>query len=422
MRKKKDDKHMVKEQEICQPQTEANPTPDIPLNQLDLGDDDMVLDDSQGEAGEDTPADELPTSTQAADGQQEEDKQPADKTMEKPKGFKRFWNIFGAYIILLPIVFCISSAYIVNIPRTYKAETKLAPESSSSSGISSLSNIASSFGFDIGMGQSEDAVYPELYPDLFQSSNFIINLLKVKVVSQNRKISTTYYDYLCKYQKTTPWDPYIKKLKEKYTKKEPEAAGARPDTLDPYHLTRKQEMLIKGVAGSIVCSVDKQTSVITIAVTDQDPYIAACMADSARALLQEFITNYRTNKARTDLDYYEKLVGQAKKDYQKSVKLYAEYADSHQGDLLQTYQSKRDELENDMQLKYNTMTALLQQLENAKAKVQERTPAFTTIWNTTVPVKPSGPKRMIFVAACLLFTMFSIFCWHKRHYLLGDLI
>ena len=43
------------------------------------------------------------------------------------------------------------------------------------------------------------------------------------------------------------------------------------------------------------------------------------------------------------------------------------------------------------------------QLEAAKAKVQERTPAFTVLKGAAVPVKPAGPKRMIFVAAMLFF-------------------
>jgi uncharacterized protein involved in exopolysaccharide biosynthesis len=37
------------------------------------------------------------------------------------------------------------------------------------------------------------------------------------------------------------------------------------------------------------------------------------------------------------------------------------------------------------------------QLQAAKAKVQERTPAFTIIQGAAVPVKPTGPKRMLFV-------------------------
>ena len=58
-----------------------------------------------------------------------------------------------------------------------------------------------------------------------------------------------------------------------------------------------------------------------------------------------------------------------------------------------------------MQLKYNTYTTLMAQYQAAKAKVQERTPAFTVIKGASVPVKPAGPKRMIFVAAMCIFAV-----------------
>ena len=66
-----------------------------------------------------------------------------------------------------------------------------------------------------------------------------------------------------------------------------------------------------------------------------------------------------------------------------------------------------------MQLKYNVYTALNTRQEAAMAKLQENTPVFTTLTNATVPVKPAGPKRMIFVAVWLFLatcgTLFKLF-------------
>jgi LPS O-antigen subunit length determinant protein (WzzB/FepE family) len=46
-----------------------------------------------------------------------------------------------------------------------------------------------------------------------------------------------------------------------------------------------------------------------------------------------------------------------------------------------------------MQLKYNTYTALEQGVEQAQAKVQEVTPAFTTLQSATVPIEKKSPQR-----------------------------
>ena len=61
-------------------------------------------------------------------------------------------------------------------------------------------------------------------------------------------------------------------------------------------------------------------------------------------------------------------------------------------------------MENDMQLKFNAYSTINTQLQAAKAKVQERTPAFTTLKGAAVPIKPAGPKRMLFVFLMLILT------------------
>jgi hypothetical protein len=45
-------------------------------------------------------------------------------------------------------------------------------------------------------------------------------------------------------------------------------------------------------------------------------------------------------------------------------------------------------------------------MEAAKAKIQERTPSFTTLKSASVPIKPAGPKRMLFVLGMVLLATF----------------
>ena len=71
------------------------------------------------------------------------------------------------------------------------------------------------------------------------------------------------------------------------------------------------------------------------------------------------------------------------------------------------YRAKQNDLENDMQLKYNTYTTINTQLQAAKAKVQEKTTAFTVLKGAAVPIKPTGPKRMIFIFGMLILAAFG---------------
>lgn len=302
----------------------------------------------------------------------------------------------------------LSSILIVCVPREYTSQVVLAPEDDGSSG-STLSDIASSFGFDFGAMRSSDAIYPLLYPDLFDSNDFIVKLLETKVETIDGSLDTTYLEYMMNHQKYSPWKPVINKVIS-LVKPKPrvyDAVSRKKDGIDPFMLTYKEFMMIKKVKENIKCTVDKKTNVITISVSDQDPLICATMADSACVRLQNFITQYRTSKARADFEYYSKLSEEAKLDYRQAVKEYSDYCDSHKGMVLQAFISRKDELESDMDAKYNTLTVLNAQIQTAKARIQEKTPAFTMLQNASVPIKPSSPKRMIFVF-CMTLLAFVI--------------
>ncbi len=308
-----------------------------------------------------------------------------------------------AFFYTMPIVFVLSSLIIISIPRSYTCEVKLAPESTSS-GIGSIGALASSFGVNLANKlDNEDAISPELYPDLMNSIDFKVSLFPIKIQTKDKKIETTYYNYLEKHQKYAWWLIPINYIKKLFEKKEDKPFDSSKK-IDPFILTKKQKDIASLIEQKIDCEVDKKTNVISIVVTDQDPLVCATMADSIKSRLQLFITDYRTNKAKIDLEYTKKLYVEAKSSYDKARQLYATFSDENQELILESYKAKQEDLENEMQLKYNNYNSICQQLLAAKAKVQERTPAFTTLQSASVPNKPSKPKRMLFVLAMLFLT------------------
>ena len=60
-------------------------------------------------------------------------------------------------------------------------------------------------------------------------------------------------------------------------------------------------------------------------------------------------------------------------------------------------QEKRDYLENQMQLKYNAYTQLMDRVNVAEAKVQERTPDFVVLQPSLVPYKADSPKKLLII-------------------------
>lgn len=280
------------------------------------------------------------------------------------------WKL--AIIILITIV--LSIAIIFPVPRYYQSSVELAPELGiPNTGGGSLSDIASSMGINLSEGVITDAISPELYPDLMKSNTFVMQLIDCRVKSNDGKIDTTYYQYLLKHQKYAPAAKFIGFIKKIFTPKKKNIAVASTG-INPFKLTKEQDDIFGAIKNNIKGSTDKKTNVITITVEDQDPLIAATMAENARKQLQAFITKYRTSKARNDVNYYTKLTQKAKADYEKVRRQYGAYSDANTEITLPSVQSKLEDIENDMQLKFNAYTALNTQLQQAEAKLQERTP------------------------------------------------
>ena len=302
------------------------------------------------------------------------------------------------YFKVLPAAFVLAAIYALSIPNYYSCTVKLSPEMSRSKSSNSLAALASSFGVNLGTGGAgTEALFPTLYPDLMNSVDFKTSLFPVKVTREEDNKSFTYYDYLMNEQKAPWWSKATKAFFGLF--KSDEEAG-KEAKVDPFRLTKVQTDIVKAINKNVVCDVDKKTMVITINVTDQDPVICANMADTVKTRLQNFITDYRTSKARVDLEYNKKITAETKARYEKARQRYAEFMDANNDIILQTVRQRQTDLENEMQLQYNAYQQVAAQLLAAEAKVQEETPAFTTLQSATVPVLKAGPKR---AQMCLIF-------------------
>lgn len=305
------------------------------------------------------------------------------------------------YIAVLSVVFVVSVIYAYSLPRYYRTEVQIIPETSSSGGFSipsSLRSVASIAGISTG-STSEDAINPEIYPDIFNSTTFILDLFDI-TVQPTDSAPTSYYDYLTKGQKKPWWAiDFLPKKKRK-----------EPATINPNYLTKAQTEVVKNIKENITCLINKKTGMISLSVQAQDPVVSAQLADSVMAKLQEYIIRYRTTKARGDLAYINGLYDEAKEKYLATQRTYAEFSDANQELVLSRYRITAERLENEMQLAYNIYSQVALQQQLAQAKLQERIPAFTVIQSSVVPLRPAGPKRTHIVFFALFFTAAIMSC------------
>ncbi len=315
-------------------------------------------------------------------------------------------KLFGKrkkFFIMWFIVTIFSLLWILPQPRYYICSVSLAPETSNNE-MGGLASMASSLG--LNLGNKNDAIYPALYPELFESPEFLVSLFSIKVSTIDDRVKNiNYSDYLRKQTKknwlTKPFIDIQKNIVRLFV---------TPDTvksssigkLNPFNLSKKDFEMLEIIKGNIVCAVDQRTDVVTISVKDQDRLVCALVSDSVRQHLQDFIIKYRTSKVRIDLEHYVNLSDSALAEYNDAVQTYSNFCDANQDIMLQSVMSRREKLENAMQLKYNTYTAMQTQVETMRVRLQEKTPSFTILKSATVPHKPAGPKRLLFLFIMLI--------------------
>lgn len=319
------------------------------------------------------------------------------KIFQDLKKYKRL------YIKVLAVAAVLAVIYTISLPNYYEVEVMLSPELNTRRTSSSLSSMASMLGINMqgAMGNTTEALFPTLYPDLMNSVAFHTTLFNIPVHRDKETKVMTYYDYLMEDQKAPWWSTAIgattKAIFSLFTSTE-----KKPDKkeIDPFRLTKKQAAIVKSMKQRIVCDVDKKTMVITIKVTDQDPLIAAVMADSVQKRLQDFVTDYRTKKARVDLEFSRKAYNEARQRYDDARNKYATYADANQRLFLETYRSEVTNLQQELQIQAQVYTQASAQLQQAELDVQKDTPAFAVLQPATVPVRKAGPARS---KMCLVF-------------------
>ena len=333
---------------------------------------------------------------------------------------KTLWQRRKVFYWVLPVTFVLASAIIMSVPRYYTCEVSLAPETKSVASSSSLLALASSFGFDLKSMSNEDALYPTLYPMIVESPNFLITLFDTPVTTADGEFKGTYYEYLKKKRRISFLKRWKYKLRGLVTT-EPQPVVpivASKNEHDVFNLSKEQWSAISIMQNDIVCTVGNKTNVINFSVTAQDKMVCAIMGDSVCAALQEFITDYRTAKNRTDIIYYEKVMRDSYQDYRQASEQYVRYKDSHKDMNLEQYRIEALNLENEMQLKYQAYSSFQKQYLATQARLQENTPVFTVLKSASIPLKASGPKRMVFVLVILILATGITCCVVCKHQLM----
>lgn len=299
----------------------------------------------------------------------------------------------------------------LSIPQKYTVTVTLSPEMSGDK-TSGLASLASSFLGGAATSNSPDALNVTLAPDIVASTPFILELFNIKVQTLDNQLDTTLVAYLN--EQKSPWFSYIVKapgmaigvIKSLFIE-----ATDTASVLNPFQLTEEESEKVEGLRKVLTADVDKKTAMTTISVTLQDPKVTAIVADSVVAKLQQYIIDYRIKKAKEDCAYLEELYKERQQEYYEAQSKYAHYFDSNRNIAFQSVRAEQERLQNDMNLAYQVYSQVAQQLQVARAKIQEEKPVFAVVEPATIPLLPSGTSKKVIFVGIIFLTVCCAGAW-----------
>lgn len=338
-------------------------------------------------------------------------------------------------VIISMVVFLLFGIFIALVSsEEYTSEVVLMPQSSSSSGGASglLRQFGGLAGISLGGGSSGD-IGINLYPDITQSTPFFLNMIDQSIFIANMDTTAILKDYVTELIEP-PVTDYIKRytiglpklliglpirvaqsFRKKPTLAEPDvviiedtltqANEMPPGTQRAIQLKGKEIGAIGELRQRIKTTIE-ENGMLRVSVTMPDPYAAARVTSLSVDFLTDYLIEYKTEKAKSNLEFLERQYNQAQNKYFRAQQRLAQFRDRNSNIISATAQTEQERLEDENQLAFQVYQGLAQQLEQARITVQEETPIFKVLEPVQVPSGTSAPNRELII---FIFIFLGVF-------------
>lgn len=309
----------------------------------------------------------------------------------------------GRLLIILSVIVSAILGITVALtrPNVYTVgATFITQTGSGSKPSSSLSNLASIAGINLGVTSGGSDIPPTLYPQIISSIPYKLDLLN-QIIDVNGNAMS-----LRSYLQSNSRSSFLVSIK-KYTVGLPSLISStlRQSTAEEIHvpddlffqIEKDDHILFGSLDSKLKLSFNVSEGFVTLKFTDHNKYVAAQIAESARLLLQKRVIAFKNQLAREVLDFTVSQFIKSKSSFEILQDSLAIFRDQNLNISSSLYQNKLDRLERDLSISSSVLQDLSVRVENAKLQVNKDTPIFTIIEPTTVPFAPSAPNRIMIV-------------------------
>lgn len=297
----------------------------------------------------------------------------------------------------IAVFFMVGLIYAFIKPNEYTATVRVMPElkaPAGGGGLGDLKSLAGLAGVSIdNLGSTSDAIRPDLYPDIIQSIPFTLYLLSQPVTTTYTKKNEQLQQFFSEQAERQP----LGRIGLLNGGSDEEDKPAPALTAPAIQLTKRQEELSRIISQRVSAAIDKKSGIITITAKMPDPIVAATVARKTLDYLTNYVTAYRTGKARKQVNFLNQQVRNARHRYELAEYAVSSYRDRNRSLFLQTAKIEEQRLQADYLLAQSVFNDLSKQLEQARIKVQEESPVFQVLEPATIPLNKSEPKRTLIV-------------------------
>lgn len=329
---------------------------------------------------------------------------------------RTIWLGRKTIIIIVSIFTIVGFSIALLTPREYTSSTTMVPQlSSGKSNLGGLSSLAAIAGFNLNTNLETTELSPYVYPQIVQSVPFQLEIMNTPFSFSDVDHRVTLFEYYTEISK-----PGILSIIKKYTIGLPgiiigAIRGDQNESINDLtdsrtiKLTKEQDEVRKLIANSITLETNDKEGYVVLSSQFHDPKLAAEVAQKAQELLQQYITEFKIEKATAQLEFIQERYAEKKAEYEKAQQSLATFEDNNKNITSARAATERIKLQNDYQLAFEVYSQLAQQLEQAQIKVKEDTPVFSVLKPVVIPIEKSAPNRpMILIIWIFLGGVFGI--------------
>ena len=321
------------------------------------------------------------------------------------------------FILKVTVVFMALGGLIALFsPKEYTAGCTMVPQIGEKTTGGNLSGLAAMAGINLGSNSGGDVLMPNVYPKILSSVPFQKELMQTEVKFEDYEQPVRLLDYYTgeEYRKFS-----LLGTIKKYTIGLPglilgalskeEAIPGLPDSASSgiQSLSKEEDDCMKILANLVTLTVNDKEGYITLSASMPEPVAAAQLAYKVQVLLQKYVTEFKIEKARANLEFIEERYADAKSEFERKQEELAEFRDANRNFASAVAKTTEERLSNEYAVVLGVYSELAKQREQANIQVKEDTPIFAVVEPVTVPTERSKPKRALI---CVAFTFLGGFC------------